>query len=108
MLICSNDGFAALSRARPLWRVQRVYPLYAHDAGTEENSERSADIVDPCSALGPMPLAGDPNGNEDATVDTDPLSRIWLHRVVRGVGDLSIDAHGWQGFTGVAIVKRID
>ena len=108
MLICTNDGFGGLNRVRLPNAVQRVFPLYAYDAGSEDNTEMSQDIVDPCSALGPLPLAGDPNGNEDANVDTAPHRRIQLHRGIEGTGDLSASDHGWLGPVGVVIVKRID
>ena len=108
MLICSNDGFAGLSTVRLPWRVQRVYALRGYDAGTENNTELSQDIVDPCSALGPVPLEGDPNGNEDMAVDTDPPHPIIFHRGIAGTGDLSVSDHGWLGPLGVVIVKRID
>ena len=108
MLICSNDGFTGLSSVRLPWRVQRVYTLRGYDAGTENNTQMSQDIVDPCSALGPVSLEGDPNGNENIAVNTDPAHRITLHRGVVNEGDLSVNDHGWLGPVGVVIVKRID
>ena len=38
MLICTNDGFGGLNRVRLPPRVQRVFPLYGYDAGTEDNA----------------------------------------------------------------------
>ena len=107
MLICTNDGFVGLDRSRlPRGTARRVYPLIPLDAGTEQNTEMSADIVDACGALGSLPLPGD--GNEDDAVNQDPQNRISLHRGIRGTGDLSAQAHGWRGITAVAIVKRIN
>jgi hypothetical protein len=108
MLICTNDGFTGLNKVRLPYHAQRVYPLRGYDAGTEDNTEMSGDIVDACSALGPLPLDGDPNGNEDAAVDTDPHHPTRPHPGIQGTGDLSVDEHGWLGPVAVVIVKRVD
>lgn len=97
MLICTNDGFTGLDRARLPANGSVVYWTFAYDAGTEDNTEMSEDIVDPCSGLGPVGLEGDPNGNEDAAVDTDPQMQIGRHRGILGGGDLDPAAHNWQG-----------
>src|SRR5437879_4151462 len=70
MLICTNDGFLGLDAVRLPRDGSRTLFLVGWDAGRENNSEKSVDIVDPCSALGPVPLAGDPNGNRDTEVAT--------------------------------------
>jgi hypothetical protein len=108
MLICSNDGFVGLGGVRLPRRGFGAYLLRGYDAGTEDNTEMSQDIVDPCSALGPFPLDGDPNGNEDAAVDSDPQQTIRRHPGIRGVGDLSIFEHGWIGPVGVIVVRRVN
>jgi hypothetical protein len=108
MLICTNDGFVGLDRVRLPRGKFAFYVLKGYDAGTEENTEMSQDIVDACSALGPVTLAGDPNGNEDAAVDTDPQEMIALHEGIQGVGDLSILRHGWFNPSGAVIIRRID
>jgi len=65
-----------------------------YDAGTETNTELSADLVDPCSALGPVALDGDPNGNNNDGIDTsDPIG---FHPGIAVSGDL-LEAHGWMG-----------
>jgi hypothetical protein len=84
MLICTNDGFTGLDRARLPRRGARIFWLSGYDAGTEDNTEASGDIVDPCSGLGPFGLAGDPNGNGNDAVDTDPQMRIQHHPGIRG------------------------
>lgn len=108
MLICTNDGFTGLDGARLPSRGSRTYYLDGYDAGTERNTEQSEDIVDPCSALGPQALAGDPDGNEDAAVDSDPHRDIRHHRGVRGGGDLSSSLHGWEDPVAMVTVERID
>ncbi len=97
MLICTNDGFTGADGVKLPAHGTQTYALMAYDAGTEDNTELSADIVDPCSALGPVALAGDPNGNEDAAVDTMPHQAIAPHAGIAGGGDLTPALHGWPG-----------
>ena len=103
MLICTNDGFTGLDRAKLPSNGSKTYELHAYDAGTEDNTEMSSDMVDPCSGLGPFALAGDPNGNENAAVDTSPQHRIKKHAGIAGGSDLSVADHGW-GLDAIAIV----
>jgi hypothetical protein len=64
------------------------------------------DIVDPCSALGPVGLDGDPNGNENDAVNIDPQMRIRPHRGIQDNGDLT-DAHSWHGRIARVTVTRL-
>ena len=60
MIICTNDGFAG-SRAKNLPSADGEtirYYLRGYDAGTEENTERRADLV-------PAPFCGDGGGTEE-------------------------------------------
>ncbi len=106
MLICTNDGFTGLDRVRLPMKGHKVYQIAGYDAGTEDNTEKSPDIVDACSDLGRVVLAGDPNGNEDAAVDTDPQQLIRHHPGIRGVGDLQRE-HRWRDPVAVVIIKRV-
>lgn len=106
MLICTNDGLVGLDSVRLPQAGSAVYWAQAYDAGTETNSELSADIVDPCTALGPVALAGDPNGNENDAVDTDPAQPIAHHPGIAVVGDL-LAAHGWDGAVAKVTITRI-
>jgi len=108
MLICTNDGFTGLDRVMLPHSGSVVYYASGYDAGTEDNTELSADIVDPCSGLGPAPLAGDPNGNEDAAVDTDPHQPIQHHPNIAGVGDLSVADHGWRDPAVKVTITRLE
>jgi hypothetical protein len=108
MLICTNDGFTGLDAAHLPAHGSRVYLIAGYDAGSEDNTEASTDIVDPCSALGPMPLVGDPNGNEDAAVDTQPPQAIAHHPGIAGGADLDAGAHGWTGPIAKVTVTRVD
>ncbi len=93
MLICTNDGFTGLNSVELPEDGKKVYYMKSYDAGTEENTERSVDIVDGCSALGAVALVGDPNGNENDAVDSSPHQRIRKHRGTKGNGDLDQMAH---------------
>ncbi len=96
MLICTNDGFTGLDSAELPTEGAVTFELNAYDSGVEENTELSEDIVDPCSALGPITLDGDPNGNvNDGDVLTDPVGVIAPHENIQGVGDLDVEGHGW-------------
>ncbi len=109
MLICTNDGFIGLDRAT-LPAVSETFDLRGYDAGSEENTERSGDLVDPCSGLGPVALPGDPNGNNDsATVDTDPAGVITAHPGVDGtIGDLLTDHRWTEPAAQLTVVKIVD
>ena len=107
MLICTNDGFTGLDHARLPLFGSRVYLTAGYDAGTEDNSELSMDIVDPCSALGPVTLDGDPNGNENEPVDTQPREPIRHHPGIAEIGDL-LAAHGWTDPVAKVTVTRVD
>ncbi len=108
MLICTNDGIVGLDSGRLPSNGSSVFMLNGYDAGTEDNTEASQDIVDPCSGLGPVPLAGDPDGNDDAGVDSDPHVGISHHSGIAGGSDLSESEHGWTGPVAMLTVERID
>lgn len=97
MLICTNDGIALADRLELPDDGSITYYVFGYDAGTEANTELSADIVDPCSGLGPVVIGGDPDGNSNAA-DTDGF--VAPHPGITGVGDL-LDAHNWDG----AVIK---
>lgn len=84
MLICTNDGFLGLDSVALPTQGSMTYELKGYDASREQNTELSKDIVDPCSALGPVKLAGDPNGNIDGPVATSPAQPIALHPGIKG------------------------
>jgi len=107
MLICSNDGFTGLNSVKLPEHGKKVYYLKPYDAGTEDNTELSADIVDGCSALGAVALAGDPNGNENDAVDSSPHQRIRKHRGTQGNGDLDPNAHVIERKVGKVIIELI-
>ncbi len=95
MLICTNDGFTGLDSVSLPASGSASFMLNSYDAGRENNTEKSVDIVDPCSALGPVKLTGDPNGNQDASVATNPAEAIKAHPGIKGGGDLTAADHGW-------------
>lgn len=93
MLICTNDGFTGVDS---LWLPYTSVTKYAkaYDAGSEVNDGKSSSIVDPCSAVGPVALAGDDNGNNNALPEDG--GRVTAHKALTRKGDL-LKAHRWQG-----------
>jgi len=75
-LVCTNDGFAGSTRSscRPPGRHLNSN-LFAYDAGVEQNTERSEDIVDGCVVFGPEALRGKPNGNDNSKTRPGPSHR---------------------------------
>lgn len=108
MLICTNDGFTGLSSVMLPPHGSRTFFTAGYDAGTEDNTEASGDIVDACTALGPVPLAGDPDGNDDVVVDSDPHAPIGHHPGIAGGADLSSAEHGWTGPVAMVTVERVN
>lgn len=108
MLICTNDGFTGLDAVKLPAHGSVTYHAAGYDAGTEDNTEESVDIVDPCSGLGPVHLAGDPDGNQDAAVDSDPHVAIHHHPGIEGVGELTDADHGWTNPVAEIEIERVD
>ncbi len=108
MLICTNDGFTGLDSAKLPSHGSVTYHAAGYDSGTENNTEESDDIVDPCSGLGPVPLAGDPDGNEDAAVDSSPHVPIHHHPNISGGSDLSTADHDWDDPVASITIERMD
>ncbi|MBA3496802.1 MAG: spondin domain-containing protein [Gemmatimonadales bacterium] len=103
MLICTNDGFAGLSGVKlPGGFRPDVHEVGAWDAGTEQNNEQVDQIVDPCTAAGPVSHPPDGNGR----VATSGV--ILPHSNIQGVGDLSVALHGWSFPVARITVQRIN
>jgi len=107
MVICTNDGFTGLNRARLPKRGAKIIWASGYDAGTEDNTELSEDIADPCSALVPLSLSGDPNGNENDAVDTRPPAQIQHHPNIKGIGDMNVGDHGWKEPVAKITITRV-
>jgi hypothetical protein len=103
MLVCTNDGFIGVSGVKLPTNGAKTYRVLPWDAGTEFNTEASADIVDGCSAIGPVMLDGDPNGN--GGIDED--GKIRRHAKVQGIGDL-LDAHSPARPAAYLTIVRLD
>ena len=104
MLICTNDGFAGGDSLALPRRGAATYYLGAYDAGSERNTELSADIVDACSALGPVVLNGDDNGNNNDGINTH--GKVRPHRGIAGTGDLLL-AHNWTEPVVMVTITRV-
>jgi hypothetical protein len=108
MLICTNDGFTGLDAVKLPKDGSETFFTAGYDAGREQNTELSPDLVDPCTLLGPAPLAGDPNGNVDTgPVLSSPFAPIAHHSGIAGGGDLSPALHGWSDPVAMVTVERL-
>jgi hypothetical protein len=93
MLVNTNDAFGGIDAVHlPPWG-ERVYYLYAYDAGSEENTELTSDIPGPC--------CGSPGEG------TPTHERITKHRGILGVGDLDPGTYGWSQPIAKLTVRRI-
>ena len=102
MIICTNDGFTGVSGVKlPGGFTAESHMVGAWDAGTEQNNEKFNQIVDPCGAVGPVTSPPDGNGRV-ATSDA-----IATHPNIQGVGDLSVQKHGWRGPVARITVQRM-
>lgn len=108
MLICTNDGFLGLDGARLPSYGTTTYALGSYDAGRENNTETSKDIVDPCSGLGPVALPGDPNGNRNNEAATSPMGIIRHHAGIIGKGQLNAGKHGWHNPVALVTIEQIE
>lgn len=100
MLICTNDGFTGVS-AVALGSGSQTVSRGAYDAGTEANTEDTADIVDPCGAAGPVAHPADGNGR------TAESGVVAMHPGIAGTGDLTT-AHGWTGDVVRVTVEKVE
>lgn len=107
MLICTNDGILGLDGVALPGRGLRSFLVNGYDAGTEDNTQDSLDIVDPCSALGPTVLLGDPDGNDDAGPEAVPHRPIRLHPGIQSLGELTPALHGWLNPVALVIIERL-
>jgi hypothetical protein len=105
MLICTNDGILGLDAVK-LPDETATFLVNGYDAGREQNTEQSVDLVDPCSALGPAPLPGDPDGNRNDEVATVPAEVIAHHPGISGTGELGA-AHAWTDPVAEITVERV-
>jgi len=94
MLVNTNDAFAGISKARLPRHGEKVYYLYAYDAGTEKNTEMTDHIPGPCC------------GNPLVRVPTH--ERIKKHRGIKGTGDLDPDVYGWDRKVAKLTIRRVN
>ncbi|MEJ7810746.1 MAG: spondin domain-containing protein [Gemmatimonadaceae bacterium] len=102
MLICTNDGFTGLDDLElPEGFEPKSRDVAGYDAGTEQNNQLTRHIVDPCGAIGPLPLPADGNLRR-ATADV-----IALHPGIVQREDLRPTLHGWTNPVARITVQRI-
>jgi hypothetical protein len=94
MLVNTNDAFTGISGARLPYRGDKVYYLYAYDAGTEKNTEMTDHIPGPCC------------GNPLVRVPTH--EKIKIHRGLKGKGDLDPEIYGWHKKVAKLTIRRLN
>jgi hypothetical protein len=94
MLVNTNDAFAGISKAKLPRHGEKVYYLYAYDAGTEKNTEMTDHIPGPCC------------GNPFVRVPTH--EKIRKHRGIKGNGDLDPDVYGWDRKVAKLTIRRVN
>jgi hypothetical protein len=94
MLVNTNDAFTGISKARLPRHGEKVYYLYAYDAGTEKNTEMTDHIPGPCC------------GNHFAGIPTH--RKIKIHRGIKGTGDLDPAVYGWERKVAKLTIRRIN
>jgi hypothetical protein len=94
MLVNTNDAFAGISKAKLPRHGEKIYYLYAYDAGTEKNTELADHIPGPCC------------GNPLVRVPTH--EKIKHHRGIEGVGDLDPEVYGWHRKVAKLTIRRIN
>ena len=94
MLVNTNDAFTGISKANLPFRGEKVFFLFAYDAGTEKNTELTDHIPGPCC------------GNPLVRVPTH--HRIRFHRGITGNGDLDPATYDWNKKVAKLTIRRID
>jgi hypothetical protein len=107
MLIATNDGFAGLDTVPLPSDVNSSHTYFAasYDAGTEENTERFADLVPPAQSLTGVDWEGEGTGESDPDLAEDGV--ITPHPGIRGVGDQDPERFGWDDPVAAVHVERI-
>jgi len=100
MLICTNDGFAGVSKIGLPGHLGRTNVTYgiAYDAGTEINTESYVDLVPPCDGLGQT-------GESNPSLAQNGVVR--RHRGIKGHADLTKADHGWDDPVVKVTVERV-
>lgn len=74
MVICNDDGYTGLNRARLPNRGAEIIWAIGYDAGSEDNAWFNIDSADPCSAPTAKSLSGD-------HARTEPVAKITITHV---------------------------
>ena len=94
MLVNTNDAFTGISGANLPLKGEKVYYLYAYDAGTEQNTELTDHIPGPCC------------GNPLVRVPT--RERISIHQGILGIGNLDPAVYNWDKKVAKLTIRRIN
>lgn len=107
MLICTNDGFAAVnSMAVPLAiGGSHSYDANSYDAGSEINTEAFADMVPPCGPASGVDSMGQGTGASNPALAENGV--ITRHGGIAGSGDLTPSIHDWADPAATVTVTRV-
>ncbi len=108
MLIATNDGFTGLDTVALPEAVNQSHTYFAasYDAGTEENTERWADIVPPAQALSGM--EADAPGTAEPQPELDEDGVVAPHPGISGDGDLDPEFFDWDDPVALVQVERTE
>lgn len=109
MLVCTNDGFTGLDGVRLPNRVDESITLHSngYDAGTEQNTEASSDLVPPCLMVTTGMMGG--TGADQPSIAENEVIRH--HPGIDGDADGAdiLDAqHQWTEPVASIKIERID
>lgn len=108
MAICTNDGITGLDSVGLPEQGSTTFLLEGYDAGTEDNTGLSQDVLDTCSKILPnVALPGDPDGNADAPVATVPAQPISIHPLPLN-NELGLANLGWTNPMARVTITRLD
>ncbi len=109
MLICTNDGFTGIDSLRLPKEIgeEVVVTTNGYDAGTEDNTEKYADIVPPCQSLHGILPVGPATGTSNPAL-AEEGGVIHHHDGIQGgVADLTRRTHGWSDPVAEVTVERV-
>jgi hypothetical protein len=105
---CTNDGFAAALNIKLPKKIGQfsVAEMRAYDAGSETNTELTADISPNCE-FWMQGAEGEPPIETPDQPELAEGGKIAKHPGIAGAGDLDADVYGWDGPVGLVMVKAV-
>lgn len=106
MLVATNDGFVGLDTVELPEETNESHTHYAngYDAGTEENTERFADLVPQAKTL---VIGGESEGTTEDDSDIAEDGVVRPHPGIEGRGNLPPEVYDWREPAALVQVERI-